>query len=320
MEVAQGPGMQLILKALRNMKVKDLPIEDTLVAKYDPFGINENPDLMPTIQQLWDDIFNLGDARLDVTKYPAIKKIACDRLNTWCSDIGKCGIYCLEQYFKASEYIKDCEARVAFVKSQVPFIRDSNDKPMFPLIYKDPENMKGAWEAPLMTLILTKHLQWVGANQFLAFGKPFGALALCAASLEHALELFRGGENVKNILDFTGDGDSQGCRSGKNQFDHKFAMAAQQYASSTSGLSENKSRCNPGRWESKSEEMSTGMNRAGEEAGLDGVGDEKASIDNTEGEEADMEGVDGGQGRATEDVEDENRSHSGWHGDSEDSY
>ncbi|KAG9310997.1 hypothetical protein JVU11DRAFT_8880 [Chiua virens] len=34
MEVAQGPGVQLILKALRDMKVKDLPIENTLLAKH----------------------------------------------------------------------------------------------------------------------------------------------------------------------------------------------------------------------------------------------------------------------------------------------
>ncbi|KAG9310035.1 hypothetical protein JVU11DRAFT_10072 [Chiua virens] len=363
MEVAQGPGMQSISKTLRDMKVKDLPIEDNLVTKYqwdilicllvdwagstdDPFGTNKNLDLMPTIQQLWDNIFDLGDACLDVTKYPAIKKNSKRR------------IYCLEQYFKASEYIKDHEPWVAFVKSQVPFICDSNDKPMFPLIYKDPESMKGAWEAPLMTSILAKHLQQMGANQFLAFGKPFGALALCAASLKRALELFRGGKNVKNILNFTGDGDSQGHQSGKNQFNHKFAMAARQYASSTSGLSENKWKkiislmqtlsaadltgadqdaiqvdgvCQNEEYltaaraqiqvsESKSEETSTGMNGAGKEAGLDGAGDEKAGIDDTEGEEADTEGVDGGQGRAAEDVEDEDRSHSGWHGDSEDGY
>ena len=73
----------------------DLPIEDTMPAKrqwdaligllidwaettYDPFSTNENPDLMPTIQELWNGIFSSEDSAdgcLDVTKYPAIKKI-----------------------------------------------------------------------------------------------------------------------------------------------------------------------------------------------------------------------------------------------------
>jgi len=43
--------------------------------------------------------------------------------------------------------------------------------------------MKGAWEAPLMMLILSKHIHQVGVDHFMAFGKPSGVLALCAASV-----------------------------------------------------------------------------------------------------------------------------------------
>ncbi|KAI9574136.1 hypothetical protein HD554DRAFT_2165637 [Boletus coccyginus] len=103
------------LKALRDIKVMDLPIENTVEAKCqwdtligllinwagttdDPFGMNKNSDLMPTIQELWNRVFGMEEPELclDVTKYPAIKKIACDRLNTWHSEIGKHRIYCLE--------------------------------------------------------------------------------------------------------------------------------------------------------------------------------------------------------------------------------
>lgn len=80
------------LKALKDIKVKDLPIDDTMLAKRqwdslvcllidwagttdDPFGTNENPDLMPTIQGLWNDTFGSEGSQLDVTMYPAIKKI-----------------------------------------------------------------------------------------------------------------------------------------------------------------------------------------------------------------------------------------------------
>lgn len=89
----------------------------------------------------------------------------------------------------------------------MPFIRDSDDQPMFPLIYGDFEvsamhstftavshsckiygkNTKGAWEAPLMMLILSKHIYRVGVDHFMAFGKPSGALALCAASVSISL-------------------------------------------------------------------------------------------------------------------------------------
>ena len=81
-------------KALKDIKVMDLPIENTTQAKRqwdtligllidwagttdDPFGTNENPDLMPTIQELWNRVFGAKKAEvcLDVTMYPAIKKI-----------------------------------------------------------------------------------------------------------------------------------------------------------------------------------------------------------------------------------------------------
>lgn len=43
--------------------------------------------------------------------------------------------------------------------------------------------MKGAWEAPFIMAILATHTRRVGANRFLAFGQPVGALALCTASV-----------------------------------------------------------------------------------------------------------------------------------------
>lgn len=59
----------------------------------------------------------------------------CDRLNTWRSEIGKRRIACLKKYFKTSEYRDSRDARTTFVKSQLPFICETDQKPMYPLIY-----------------------------------------------------------------------------------------------------------------------------------------------------------------------------------------
>ncbi|KAN0081517.1 hypothetical protein V8E55_009141 [Tylopilus felleus] len=256
--------LKLKLKvALRDIKAKDLPIEDTDHAKEtwnhltalivdwagtmdDPFGTNENPDLMLTIQELWNALF-LDEHHVDVTNYPAIRKV-CDQLNTWRSEIGKCRISCLERYFKAAEYRDSRDARTAFVQSQLPFIRDNDQEPMYPLIYADTKNMKGAWKAPLILSIFATHIHRVGADRFLSFGNPKGALALCTALFERALELFKDGENAKDTKgDFTGNSNNtvtnqgRGARqSCKDQFDHKWSMATRQYALSTGKLGEKK--------------------------------------------------------------------------------
>lgn len=87
-ELTEKPKLKV---AQRDIKATDLPIEDTDSAKEtwndlvaliidwagttdDPFGTNENPDPIPTIQELWDTLFS-DEHHVDVTKYPAIKKI-----------------------------------------------------------------------------------------------------------------------------------------------------------------------------------------------------------------------------------------------------
>ena len=51
--------------------------------------------------------------------------------------------------------------------------------------------------------------------------------------------MFKGGENIKNVADSTGDSENQGRRSGK-KFDHKFSTAARQYALSAANLGDSK--------------------------------------------------------------------------------
>ncbi|KAI9570031.1 hypothetical protein HD554DRAFT_2037707 [Boletus coccyginus] len=57
-------------------------------------------------------------------------------LGEWSS---RCDQVSIDQkiYFKVPEYIKDWMAQTMFVKSQVSYIHDGDEKAMFPLIYKD---------------------------------------------------------------------------------------------------------------------------------------------------------------------------------------
>ena len=88
-------------KPLREVKVTDLPIGDNAHGKSlweylirllidwagttdDPFGTNEHPELMPTLQELWKIIFE--EYPLDVTDHPAIKKL----VHVDCTKRGHC--------------------------------------------------------------------------------------------------------------------------------------------------------------------------------------------------------------------------------------
>ncbi|KAF8833023.1 hypothetical protein BDN67DRAFT_1018041 [Paxillus ammoniavirescens] len=140
------------VKALKHLKAMDLPIGDTnhdhtqweqLVRGVidwagtldDPFGTNEHPKLVSTIQELWD--LHFKDRPLNVQDHPAIKKLVIDRLNNWQSKMGKRSLKHLEHYFKDSQYRNDVSARAAFVKSQLPQVL--NGRAVYPLIYWDTE-------------------------------------------------------------------------------------------------------------------------------------------------------------------------------------
>ncbi|KIJ58131.1 hypothetical protein HYDPIDRAFT_171392 [Hydnomerulius pinastri MD-312] len=180
-------------KPLKSLKATDLPIwDDKELAAWegliralidwagslkDSFGTSEHPDLMSTIQALWD--LYLKDSPVKVSEYPAIRKLATDRLNNWCSEMGKRGLKYLERTFKDTKYRNDVDARAEFVNARLPCV--VNGQPHYPLIYGDLERSKGSWESPLVLAILSYHIQHTG-NAFQMHGPPCGALAVATAS------------------------------------------------------------------------------------------------------------------------------------------
>ncbi|KAI9441549.1 hypothetical protein H4582DRAFT_2055430 [Lactarius indigo] len=212
-------------KPYRNLKVSDIPIAgehelaqwDLIVRRVldwagtllDTFGTNEHPDLLVTIQGLWDKC--LPERTEDVHTNPAIKKVVIDRLNEWRSTIGKKAVTILSDFIKHDATLRRDSGEVAtFVRGLLP--RPHEQPIIFPLIYADPEASKA--KAPTN------------------FGYPTGALALSTAALEHGLTLFKTGVNIQ---------DEKATNNTSRAFDNNpWGGVACQYSQSTSDLRERK--------------------------------------------------------------------------------
>ncbi|KAH7905006.1 hypothetical protein BJ138DRAFT_1183844, partial [Hygrophoropsis aurantiaca] len=164
-------------KPLKGLKASDLPftddsdhkVWDSLVRALldwagtvdDPFGTNEHPDLARRLQELWDHFF--PHLELEISDYPAVKKLATDRLNDWRSQFGKNALARLEKFFKDPKYRNDSEARAEYVQAQLPqVVRGKN---VVPFLYADSARLTKSWQAPLLIDILAWHVKRVG-NSF----------------------------------------------------------------------------------------------------------------------------------------------------------
>ncbi|KAG1725160.1 uncharacterized protein EDB91DRAFT_1087221 [Suillus paluster] len=195
-------------KPLKKLKLEDLPFVDKkdneiwaqLICALidwagtttDPFSTNEHPEVSGKLQELWDVLF--AHNKVDVAKCPAIKKVAMDRLNEWWSMLGKNAIKILERELKKAEYQLDTNARIKFVQDRLPQKIDGQKR--VPFIYADHEGLKGSWLAPVLLELLAAHARRCG-TLFQAFGKPAGALGVCAAAAHCALFLYKDGDSAK---------------------------------------------------------------------------------------------------------------------------
>ncbi|KAH9037034.1 hypothetical protein EDB84DRAFT_1675719 [Lactarius hengduanensis] len=193
-------------KPYRLLKVSDIPVAgehelaqwDRIVRGVldwagtlpDTFGTNEHPDLLDTVQGLWDKC--LPERTEDVRVNPAIKKVVIDRLNEWRSAIGKKAVAVINDFIKHDATLRRDSAEVAsFVRGLLPY---PNEQPVaFPLIYSNPKASKGSWLAPLLLQVFAVHLRRV-TKAPTNFGFPAGALALSTAA---RVVKEKGGEEVQ---------------------------------------------------------------------------------------------------------------------------
>ncbi|KAH9028747.1 hypothetical protein EDB85DRAFT_2147704 [Lactarius pseudohatsudake] len=241
--VVKSEGNELS-KPYRLLKASDIPITgehenaqwDRIVRGVldwagtlpDTFGTNEHPDLLDTVQALWDKC--LPERTENVRVNPAIKKVVIDRLNEWRSTIGKKAVAVINDFIKHDATLRRDSAEVAtFVRGLLPY---PNERPVaFPLIYSNPKASKGSWLAPLLLQVFAVHLRRV-TKAPTNFGFPAGALALSTATLERGLTLFKTGVNVR---------DEKAANNAGRAFDNNpWGTIACQYAQSTCDLSERK--------------------------------------------------------------------------------
>ncbi|KAH8979778.1 hypothetical protein EDB86DRAFT_3088552 [Lactarius hatsudake] len=186
-------------KPYRYLKASDIPVTGEYeLAKWDlvvrgvldwagtldePFGTNEHPNLLGTVQGLWNMCF--PEREEDMTGNIAVKKVINDRLNEWRSALGKKAIQVLGDHVRADVTFRNSPTdTVSFVNGLLPSPRD---QPLeFPLIYSKPMELKGSWQAPLLLQVFATHVRRVVKSPG-NFGYPAGALALSTAALERAL-------------------------------------------------------------------------------------------------------------------------------------
>ncbi|KAI0027014.1 hypothetical protein K488DRAFT_91477 [Vararia minispora EC-137] len=135
----------------------------------DPFGTNEHPQIDKILQKVWDEL--LPDNPLNVTDYPAIKKVIADRFNNHWSTISKIGRNVVKEHLQGK-------------------------------VDKDPkfDMQTGAFESEFICTVFAAHLRRVATSPFdFHMGNPVGALALSAVSVERAFKEYqRNEEGIAN--------------------------------------------------------------------------------------------------------------------------
>ncbi|KAG1748364.1 uncharacterized protein EDB91DRAFT_1245074 [Suillus paluster] len=238
-------------KPLKKLKLEDLPFVDKkdneiwaqLICALidwagtttDPFGTNEHPEVSSKLQKLWDLLFSHN--KVDVTKCPAIKKVATDRLNEGQSMFGKNAIKILERELKKAEYRLDTNARIKFVQDRLPQKIDGQKR--VPFIYADQESLKQLWLAPMLLELLAAHVRHCGTS-FQAFGKPAGALGVCAAVVHHALFLYKDGDSAKEAAKEVKRTGLPSQPTKNVSFNAAWGSVAMQYSLQTAQLSDKK--------------------------------------------------------------------------------
>ncbi|KAF4577101.1 hypothetical protein EYR36_005088 [Pleurotus pulmonarius] len=172
---------RLDLKTWQNMYLPEL--YDWAGTLSEPFGSNSHPKLENIVKELWVKHFpHLKDVEDD----PAILGVATGALRNWRSEIGKAGLRVITESIKGMTKNEIVE----FVAYQIP-----PEGQVGRFIYGQPDNKPGQCEAWLSSLILETFAWHIAVMMKVKTSEhyPFGALALCAASVEHALRHWQTG-------------------------------------------------------------------------------------------------------------------------------
>ncbi|KAI0682772.1 hypothetical protein BC835DRAFT_1424024 [Cytidiella melzeri] len=153
-----------------------------------PWATNSDPAFASELMCIWCEVFPSLVGHKDD---PAIEYVAAAALRTWRSDLGKAGLAMVNAYFagKSSEEILD---EITGLTLNPRFIQRDPDAPV---------GQRGAWLSELFLQVFIVHLADTMKVDSTAY--PTGALSLCAASVERALDLWKTGvkTNKENFSD-----------------------------------------------------------------------------------------------------------------------
>ncbi|KAJ6587728.1 hypothetical protein B0H10DRAFT_2093683, partial [Mycena sp. CBHHK59/15] len=128
------------------------------------------------VQDTWQKYF---------TAYPisdAVEYMAVSAIRNWRSDIGKRALKAVSDHLK-SDALQTAQSRREWVAEQAQDI-------MF--VYREPATKGGSYRSDLLILTFVAHLRIVIKND-VSFGHPTGAMSICCAAVERALQLCKNG-------------------------------------------------------------------------------------------------------------------------------
>ncbi|KAJ6526197.1 hypothetical protein B0H10DRAFT_2249255 [Mycena sp. CBHHK59/15] len=142
----------------------------------DPFAATSHPSFEVNVQDTWQKYF---------TAYPisdAVEYMAVSAIRNWRSDIGKRALKAVSDHLK-SDALQTARSRREWVAEQAQDI-------MF--VYREPATKGGSYRSDLLILTFVAHLRIVIKND-VSFGHPTGAMSICCAAVERALQLCKNG-------------------------------------------------------------------------------------------------------------------------------
>ncbi|KAK0433927.1 uncharacterized protein EV420DRAFT_1654263 [Desarmillaria tabescens] len=190
-----------------------VPILDWAATLEDQFSANSHSDLKPTVVLLWTNTFGHLPRHLDEAKkelrvdHPAIMGVVQIQIRTHRSELGKVAMAAISRNWKHPE-LKGCKT----AEQQAEWVRNASKNKWF--VYDKPENTAaeghGAYLGRLLIQTMAYYIHRTISTPT-TFGPPAGALALAAAAIKRALQVWKKGVNSlagkqsKNSLDSFGE-------------------------------------------------------------------------------------------------------------------
>ncbi|SJL14072.1 uncharacterized protein ARMOST_17527 [Armillaria ostoyae] len=174
-----------------------VPILDWAATLEDQFNTNSHSDLKPTVVLLWNNTFSHLPKHLDEVKkelrvdHPAIMAVVQTQIRSHRSELGKAAMATIARNWKHPD-LKGCKT----AEQRAEWVKIASKNKWF--VYDKPENTaadgRGAYLGRLIIQTMAYHIHRTVSTPT-TFGPSAGALALAAAAVKRALQVWKKGVN-----------------------------------------------------------------------------------------------------------------------------